>query len=374
MKKINLFVVGIIVIFGIGAIAYLSTSVETGVLKIGFVAPLTGDAAAFGEEEQKGVQLAIAEINSSGGIAGRQVEALYEDGKCSGQDAVSAAEKLVNIDKVHYIIGGACSGEAIAMVPVATAAQVLVISPSASAPKLSGISEYFVRNYPSDSAPGTDLAAHVRKQYANVAVLSENTEYAQGLRDVFVNKTRELGGNVVVNETFPENTTDFRTMLLKVKAARPDVVFINPQNGSGIARIATQARQLGITADFVGINYTGPDVLSAGKAVEGMVFAVAPGIASEGKGAKLIENYISTYGSDPAYPYVLGAAYDDVYLLKLAIEKRGDDATKVAQYLRSMPAFTGAIGTYSFDGNGDVVGIQMLFQKIQNGQLVPTSL
>lgn len=361
----------IVLIVGAGAM-YVASSNDAQIdepITIGFVAPLTGDAAAFGEDAQKGVQLAVDEINNAGGINGRAARVVYEDGKCDGKEAANAAQKLVNVDKVKYIIGGACSGEALAMLPITSAANVLLLSPSASAPKLSGASPYFVRNYPNDAAPGADLAKYASRAYETVAVVSENTEYALGLREVFVREAEKNGLKVVMNEAFVENTTDFRTLLLKVRATNPDVLFINPQNGSGVARIAMQARQLGITADFLGISYTGPDVLAAGDAVESMVFAVAPGLA-EDKGMQLIKKYEERYGTKPAYPYVVGAAYDHVYLLKKAVESRGDDATDVASYLRTMPVFPGTIGTYSFDNNGDVVGIEQVFQTVRDGKIV----
>ena len=81
------------------------------VVKIGFIAPLTGNAAALGQDDKAGV-VHYFELNPT--IDGKTVEVIYEDGKCNGQDAANAAQKLVNVDKVQVIIGGLCSGETLA--------------------------------------------------------------------------------------------------------------------------------------------------------------------------------------------------------------------------------------------------------------------
>ncbi|MDP6562065.1 MAG: ABC transporter substrate-binding protein, partial [Candidatus Peribacteraceae bacterium] len=90
----------------------------TGPIKIGYIGPLTGEAASYGVDTLNGTELAVAEINAAGGINGRLIELITEDGRCTGTDAASAAQKLVNVDKVVAIIGGQCSGETLAAAPI----------------------------------------------------------------------------------------------------------------------------------------------------------------------------------------------------------------------------------------------------------------
>ncbi|MDI6721115.1 MAG: ABC transporter substrate-binding protein, partial [Candidatus Aenigmarchaeota archaeon] len=89
-------------------------------VKIGFIAPLTGDAAVYGLPLKNMVELATEEINSQGGIDGKKVEIIYEDGKCNGKDAATAMQKLVSVDKVRVIFGGFCSSESLGAEPIAT--------------------------------------------------------------------------------------------------------------------------------------------------------------------------------------------------------------------------------------------------------------
>src|SRR5438309_1367757 len=88
-------------------------------IKIGFIGPLTGDGAVYGEPYRNMVVMAVEEINKAGGVDGKSIEVVYEDGKCNGKDGANAAQKLVNVDKVQVIIGGVCSSETLAAVPVA---------------------------------------------------------------------------------------------------------------------------------------------------------------------------------------------------------------------------------------------------------------
>ena len=346
---------------------------QTEPIRIGFIAPLTGDAAAFGVPAQNAVKLAVEQINKNGGIAGRQIEVSYEDGKCTGQDAASAAQKLVNATGVKYIIGGFCSSESFAIVPIASPAKVVVISPGSSAPKLSESGPYFLRNNPNDNAPGIALADYAAKKYKAVAIISEQTDYGQGIKSVFSAEAQKQGLAIVSTQDYTSDTTDFRSLLVKVQSAHPDVIFINPQTSANFLRIAKQARQLGISAAFMttavadDTKIISPD---SGTAINGAVITLPPGLTTDGKGASFTADYTAAYGAAPSFGFYAAAAYDDVYLLGQAISSAGDDSTKVEQYLHAMPSYTGAIGTYSFDQNGDLVGMTPVIQQIANGKLV----
>ena len=372
MKYIIWVVIAILVIWGgHSLITKNSIPKETGPIKIGFIGPLSGDAAAYGEPIKNGIELAVNEINGKGGVDGRQIQMIYEDGKCSGKDSASAAQKLVNIDKVKYIIGGVCSGEAFGFSPITIEAKVFTIMPGASAPKLSGVSPYLMRNNPNDNLVGVALADFIAKSHKSVFTISEQTDFAQGIESVFLAQVQKNKLTNSGTQSYDSKTTDFRSLLLKVKDANPDVVFINAQTGANVLRIAQQARQIGIKSQFVGTAF-GPDpaVQAGGSAVEGMVFADAPGLASEGAGKDLFTKYKATYGKDPAFAFYVGAAYDGVYLISKAVSSVGDDSNSVQKYMHSISNYRGTIGTYSFDNNGDIVGIIPIFEKIVSGKLV----
>ncbi len=370
-KTIVWIIVLILVVWGISALVKKNSAPAlTGPIKIGFIGPLTGDAASYGEPIKNSVALAVNEINKAGGVGGQQIQMIYEDGKCTGTDAASAAQKLVNVDQVKYIIGGMCSGEVFSEIPITSKAQVFVISPSASAAKLSGISEYFVRNNPSDSLTGGALANYVVKSYKTAAIISEQTDFAQGIRDNFISEAEKGGLKIVDTEDFKTDTTDFRSLLSKIKTQNPDVLFINPQTPQNAIRIAQQARQLGLKSQFVAALFgSDPTLAAAGTATEGMVFADLAGL-STAKGQDFLSKYKATYNSDPNYPFYDGAAYDAVYLISQAVSSVGDDSTKVQKYIHSLANYTGVLGTYSFDKNGDIIGAGIVLEKIVGGKLV----
>ncbi len=366
-----MWLVGLVIIVLIIIFAYHSsgTPAETGPIKIGFIGPLSGDAASYGESMKNGAALAVDEINKAGGINGRQIAMIYEDGKCNGKDSASATQKLVNVDMVKYIVGAGCSGEVFSEIPITSAAKVFSISPVASASKLSGISPYFVRNNPSDSITGSVLADYLAKTYKTVAVISEQTDYAQGIKGNFIAEAEKGGLKVVDTEDFNSDVTDFRSELSKIKTANPDVIFINPQTPQNALRIADQAKQLGLKAQFAGAILGSDPSMITTKSTEGMIFSDLSGL-STAKGLDFIAKYKAVYNADSNYPFYSGSSYDAVYLLSQAITSAGYDTTKVAQYFHTLPSYVGTIGTYSFDQNGDMVGAGVVLQKMVNKKLI----
>src|SRR3989344_5643530 len=126
-----------------------------GSYKIGVMAPLTGDGAAYGLPIQKAIKIAIDEVNAKGGVNGVKLEPIYEDSKCNPKDGNAAAQKLVNVDKVKVIIGGACSGETLGAAPITGASKVVLLSPSATSPDITTKGgDYTFRVAPSDAYAG----------------------------------------------------------------------------------------------------------------------------------------------------------------------------------------------------------------------------
>ena len=183
-KIIGWVVIVVLVVWGVVSLVNREEPTGEGPIKIGFVGPLSGDAAVYGESERDAVALAIEKVNADGGIDGRTLELIAEDGLCNGKDAANAMQKLVNVDGVKFVIGGFCSSESLAIVPIGEKNGVLMFSPGSSSPDLTGISDLFVRNYPSDATQGQILAELANsKGWTNVAFLQEQTDYALGVRN-----------------------------------------------------------------------------------------------------------------------------------------------------------------------------------------------
>lgn len=345
-----------------------------GVIKVGFIGPLTGDAAVYGQPEQNTIALAVDKLNSAGGINGQQVQIIYEDGKCSGQDATNAAQKLVNVDGVQAIIGGFCSGETIPVVPVAAQAKVVVLSPGASSPKLTGISPYFFRDYPSDASQATIYAdvAYNKKGWRTVAVMQEQTDYATALNDAFSKNFSGFGGKTIV-QAFPSTATDFRSFLTTLKAQNPDALFVDTQTPAVSARIFDQLKQLGWKPALLVDDATAgdPDTIKKYSAqLEGAITAEFLPSTTDPQYMAFIDAYKAKYGDVPPYQNYMATVYDAVNLLAAGIKQVGYNGQALATWSRTISNWPGASGNITIGQDGDRVGGHIA-ETIQNGQKVP---
>lgn len=339
------------------------------VMKVGVIAPLSGDAASYGEMVQNGVAIAVSEINDNGGVNGMMVEAIYEDGMCTGVDAASAAQKLINVDKVKLIIGGSCSGEMLAVAPIAEAAEVIAFSSVASNPDISNAGDFIFRNHPSDNEAGAKLAELIAQDHSTVAVVTEQTDYAQGIRAVFLDEFEKLGGEVVFDEAFGTENADFRSILTKLSATQPDAIFLNPQTESKIVQLANQSRELGLEQPFYGAYLTGPETVAV-ESINGMTLVDLPVLSDSRESKKFTNQYLSEYGKAPNFPFFAGSSYDAMNLLAQAVSEVGLDTSAVRDYLYELDSYTGVIGSHGFDENGDVENISLIVRQVVDGELV----
>ncbi len=341
-------------------------------IRIGFVAPLTGDLASYGQGEKAAVEMAVQEINAARGINGRLLEIIYEDGKCAGKEAVAAAQKLINVDGVKIILGGACSGETLSIAPLAEENEVILFSAFSTSPDITQAGDYVFRNAPSDLDGGKYGAEMMfDDRHRKIAILSENTDYNQGIRKVLIQRFKELGGEIVADEVYEMEMKDYRTHLAKIKENKPDAVFFNPQSGVSGGLTVKQADELGITVPYYGIvAFSSGDALaSAGAALNGLKFVDAPGLSEDNeKAVAFLEKYLSEY-TKPASDYQVGARYDSVHILAEAIESCGEVQTScIRNYLYNLLEYDGVIGKYRFDRNGDLIGIKYIIKKVVDAE------
>ncbi len=345
-------------------------------IKIGVIAPLTGDAAIYGEPALNVYKLAAEEINAAGGVKGRNIEFVVEDSKCNGKDGASATSKLVSTDKVQVILGGICSGETLAAIPVVEAGKVALFSPGASSPDLTNKSALFARDYPSDASQGMVLAdAALKLKYKKVAFLQEQTDYALGITKSF-STAFKAGGGEIVTEEFPTVTTDFRTVLTKLQAAKPDMLFINTQTTPVTDRILKQITALNwkVKVFLNDVSIDSPQLVTDNaKVLEGTIGAVFQIDPNNTKFSKLLADYKAKYGADMPYQSYGQTEYDAVYLIKEAILAVGEDGTKIAQWLKTVKDWPGASGSVTIGADGDRVGGHSL-KIIKEGKAIPFSI
>lgn len=359
---------------GAGGLTGNAVRVSDGeIIKIGFISPLTGPATIYGLEDQNALALAVEEINNKGGIDGRSIKIIYEDGKCNGKDAANAAQKLINVDGVKIIMGGGCSGETLSIAPITESNKVILFSSLSTSPDITNAGDFVFRNAPSDSDSASvtaELAWNngVRK----IAIISQNTDYAQAFKLVFIKRFEELSGEVVSDENYNTEQTDFKTIITKTLAANPDAILIDPQETSG-GLVAKQLKELGYNGPLYGnVIFAGEELLEKyGDSIEGIYFSDASGLDPESndKANSFLESYEAKYDKKPDFDYYAGARYDSMYLLAEAIEAVGYDSEKIRDYLYDLDNFDGVLGSFSFDENGDVAGITFEDRQVVNNKV-----
>ena len=344
-----------------------ATTTTGGIIKIGFVGPLTGDAAALGADMLSGMKLAVQEINDKGGIGGKTLEVVAEDGKCTPAEAANAFQKLVNVDKVTAIVGGLCSGETLAGAPIANAGKVVMISPGSSSPKVTDAGEFVFRNYPSDAFKGIAIAKYFKKAgYIKVAMITQNTDYATGLRDSIVTHVGEA--DMAFNETVEESTKDFRSLLTRLKGMEFDVFIPNMQTDGAAGALISQVREQGFAQPIVGTDTS--DSLAvldiAGDSAEGVQLVNVP---SAGEGGAFEKAFTDAHGK-PQSSISWGAyAYDATNVLAEVMADVGTDGTAMRDALYKV-SHDGIVGTLKFDRNGDPVGAKYVLKEFKDGAIV----
>ena len=354
----NIVIVLIAVIALVAVIGYLLRNKSLNNLSsgnsivIGSVLPLTGEQAVYGEGIKNAINLAVDQ-------SGAKVKVIFEDDHgCVQADAVSAAQKLISIDKVKSIVGAFCSGATLAILPVTEKNKVILISQSATSKNLTGAGHYFFRTIASDADMSKTIAKYAYdKGYVKGAVIFDSSQDAVVSQKDDVEKTFvTLGGQIVSEESYIKgNDKDFRSQLTKIWSAKPDVIFVGA-TPDALALILKQARTLGITSIFVGTDTsegTQQVVDLAGKLSDGLVFPFAP--TPSGKEYNdFIKSYKDKYGQEP--PAYAAEGYDAMTLLiKAVLASKGGTSDDIKSKLQQIgQGFAGASGVISFESNGDV--------------------
>jgi len=351
--------IGIIVVVALAIVLIVTqTKKEPGEIKIGAILPLTGDAAKWGETSKKGIDLAVEEINKAAGLKGRKVKVIYEDDQGSVKASTDAMTKLAAVDKVPLVIGTLFSSATLAIAPIAEKNKVVLLSPASTAPKITEAGNYIFRNCASDLLEGKEMAQFAREnlKLGKIAVIYINNDYGVGLKDVFEAEFRNLGGMIAAFESFEQGGTDFRTQLTKIKAGKSEAIYM-PGYPPEMARILRQARELGITTQFLSIViFEDPTILEiAGDAAEGAIFSSR--VYDPKSGETVVCNFVEAYKAkyESAPDIYAGLAYDAMRIVALAIERGGVKSDGIKNALYGIKDFPGVTGTTTFDENGDVI-------------------
>jgi branched-chain amino acid transport system substrate-binding protein len=311
------------------------------VIKVGEIATVTGDFAAFGDAEVKALEIAAEEINAAGGILGKKVEIIMYDCRTRQEDMVNAARRLVEQDKVCAVIGPSGSGLNIAASPIFTKAKVphigtMPTNPAVTVDENGNVRPYNFRICFIDPYVG-QVVAHLAFRdmgKKKAAILYDvSSDYSHGLRQFFMEEFVNLGGTIVADEGYRADDVDFRSQLTNIKNTDADIFYL-PNMGKAPALIMKQAREMGMDIAFIGGDGYGDFWWEiAGDAIAGSYWMshVAPDDdALQG----FFRKYEEKFGTECKEFMNAVTAYDSLYWLKDAIERAGsDDPEKIRDAL-----------------------------------------
>ena len=359
---------GLLIVLVPAVVACSSNGEEGEPYRIGVMDSVTGPGQSYGTVLVQAKQMAVDEINAGGGIDGRMLELVVEDSKCSPKDAITAYNKLTDVDGVKIILGTSCSGAMLGAAPLAGEDGVVMLSASATNPDIADAGDYIFRTAINDSNLGIDTGNTMWSDgVRTIATINELTDYAEGVRLTSVQRFEELGGSVAVSEAYSSDVTDFRTQLTKLIGESPDAIHVAAQSEFTGGTIVKQLRELGFSGPIYGESVvSGTQALEiAGDAAAGLKAIIPnPDLDTE-RGREFLSSFRERYGF-VTLPWFLGSAYDNVYIAAECLKQTGDDqdADGFRDCLYDL-TFSGAIGDdYSFDEKGEVVGLSNVVVEV----------
>ena len=225
--------------------------------RIGVMESVSGSGETYGNVAVRSKQMAADEINGAGGINGRMLELVVEDSKCGAQDAITAYKKLTSVDGIKIILGTSCSSAMLGVAPLAEADGVILFSGLASNPDIADAGDYIFRTQISDVEVGINTGNVLWADgIRTLATITEETDYAEGVRRTSVAQFEKNGGEVVAAERYASDITDFRSQLTKLLTAKPDALHVVPQAEFAAGTILKQVRELGYEGPIYGETIT----------------------------------------------------------------------------------------------------------------------
>lgn len=328
-------------------------------INIGAILILTGVGSNNGEDARNGIELAIEEINSQGGILDKQVVVTYEDNQ--GDDAktgLNALHSLIFKD-INIIIGPQWSSTGLATAPVACEEDILLFSTSIGMKEFSSSCDNVFSLWTISEESSKEFALEIaKKDYNKIAVVNSPQAWEKHQGEIIEETLKSKGKTVFLTQF---SGIDFYTESLKIKQFNPDVIIFTNYGTQDKAAKALRSQK--VLAPFYSISIDQSKIDVAQGALEG---TISISIFTPTK--DFIEKYYERYNK---YPDVTSdTAYDIVYLLKEAIEAtKSTDTQKIVEYLLNKKQYQGVSGDFEFDGTGSIKK-DLTYMRVEKGELI----
>lgn len=356
LKKISLILLAVILVSGL-LVANGCKKKEAETIKIGAILPLTGDLASYGVDTRKALELAVEKLSKAGGVNGKKVSLIIEDSQGSPKLAVTAFNKLVNVDKVIGILGPITSAEVLSVAPIANKNKIVLITPSATSPDISKAGDYVFRTINDDTIESKAMARYVLEQLRikNVGIIALEAagtlSYANSFERFFINSA----GIVKVKEIVSEEMREYRSPIMKILNQKVEAIYVSGYSKE-IGQIIKQIREVNNSVNM--ISYQSAEdkrvVEIAGDTVNGVYFSstTLPSDILGPANTEFVREFTINFGKPPGV--FAAEIYDGINILLNAIKHVSSDKTTLLAELKKLSNYMGASGIISFDENGDV--------------------
>ena len=349
------------------------TGAASGSIKVAVLAPLSGPVPTFGVSTRDGALLAIEEWNAKGGVLGQQIEPVVADSQCTADPAVNAANKVIDQDGVHYIVGEVCSKASIPVSEIAEAKGVVQISPTSTNTAVTlnpdgSTKQYVFRACFIDPFQGLVMAKFALSQGKKTAFImfDKGNDYVLGLAEAFEKSFTDGGGTIVGKEAYTGQDTDFSAILTKVADSKAEVLFL-PDYYNIVNLVGAQAKERGVTAIMMGGDGWDSADLDAAAADGGYFSNHYSAEDTRTIVGDFVSRYETKFGSKP--DALAALAYDATNLLLAAIEKAGkDDPAAVKDALAALQ-YEAVSGTITFDAQHNPIKAAVVMQ-VKDGKVV----
>ncbi|MFC4277130.1 ABC transporter substrate-binding protein [Achromobacter aloeverae] len=345
----------------------LASAQET--VRIGVIEPLTGSVAYNGLASVNGAKLAVSLRNAAGGVLGRKIELVIEDGQCRPANSVNAAEKLVQRDKVVALQGAFCSSATAAVMPVAEKYKIPFLTGVSSKADLTekGM-QYFFRSAETDRLMSKTFSKILadKLELKTVAYIGVNDDWGRGGVEDFSKDLEALGVKTVMKEYFDHGATDFYTLLTKLRASKADGVFVAAETQDG-STLVKQFKELGLTTKIFGVgSWATADFIGlTGDASEG-IYAAVPYASSlsNDRNKAFVEQYAKAYNEKPGK--YSAAGYNAMNILLDAVQRAGKAEPEAIRDALRQTDYAAPNGRYRFTDKGEGYGFDVALVRISN--------
>ncbi|MCB0727601.1 MAG: ABC transporter substrate-binding protein [Ignavibacteria bacterium] len=341
---------------------------------IGEYASLTGSEATFGQSSHNGLELAVEEINSTGGILGKQVKLITEDNQGKPSETQTVVQKLINRDKVVAIIGEVASSRSKAGAPICQAAKIPMITPASTNPEVTTIGDYIFRVCfidPFQATVMSKFAINSMKVTKVALLVDQKNAYSTGLADNFKQIFTGMGGEILDEQKYSAGDKDFKAQLTSIKAKNPEAIFI-PGYYTDVNLISIQAREIGLTCPLFGSDGWESEKLTEGKAkdaLEGSFFSTH--VSTDDPSPKIqeyIKKYKAKYNKEPDAMSFL--AYDAGMILFDAIKKAGNtEGVNIKNELAKTKDYPGITGVITINEDRNAIKPAVVLE-VKDGKFV----